>query len=247
MRWTQGLLDELARAGHEHLDAAYVGGYDRKAGFDADAADEVGLLRGLGLGEHSTLVDLGAGTGTLALAAAATCRRVVTVDVSPEMVAATKEKVAALGVSNVECVQAGFLSYEHQGAPADFVYSRNALHHLPDFWKAVALQNIALMLRAGGILRLRDIVFAFDPPEAERFIRDWLNSGKERPDEGWTRAEFAEHLRDEHSTFNWLLEPMLERAGFDVKEANYDSRRIYAHYVCVKTDGNAPSAARSVG
>jgi len=241
MRWTQGLFDELALAGREHLDAAYVGGYDRKTGFDADSADEVRLLCGLGLGEHSTLVDLGAGTGTLALAAAAICRRVVAVDVSPEMVLATKEKVAALGVSNVECVQAGFLSYEHQGAPADFVYSRNALHHLPDFWKAVALQGIALMLRPGGILRLRDIVFAFDPPEAERFIRDWLNSGRGRPDEGWTRAEFEEHLRDEHSTFNWLLEPMLERAGFDVKEADYGSRRIYAHYVCVKTDGNAPS------
>jgi cyclopropane fatty-acyl-phospholipid synthase-like methyltransferase len=239
------LLDELARAGHEHLDAEYVAGYDRKAGFDADAADEVRLLQGLGLDEHSTLVDLGAGTGTLALAAAATCRRVVAVDVSPEMVAAMTKKVAELGVSNVECVQASLVGYEHQGAPADFVYSRNALHHLPDFWKAMALQSIALMLRPGGIFRLRDIVFAFEPQEAERFIRAWLESGSERPDEGWTRAEFEQHLRDENSTFTWLLEPMLERAGFEVDEADYGPRRIYARYVCVKTGGNAPSVARS--
>ncbi len=170
VRWTHGLVDERARAGHEHLDSAYVAGYDRKAGFDADADDEVRLLRALGVDERSTLVALGAGTGTLALAAAGTCRRVVAVDISPAMVAATKQKVAEFGVANVECVQAGFLSYEHQGAPADFVYSRNALHHLSDFWKAVALHGIARMLRKGGILRLRDIVFAFDPADAERFV-----------------------------------------------------------------------------
>jgi ubiquinone/menaquinone biosynthesis C-methylase UbiE len=244
MNWTEGLIDELAGAGHEHLDPTFVAGYDRKAGLDADAKDEVRLLRGLGLDEHATLVDLGAGTGTFALAAAATCRRVVAVDVSPEMVAATKKKVAELGVSNVECVQAGFLSYAHDGAPADFVYSRNALHHLPDFWKGLALRRMALMLRQGGILRLRDIVYAFDPPAAERFIRDWLDSGSERPDVGWTRAEFEEHLRHEHSTFSWLLESMLERAGFEVKEADYGARRVYAHYVCVRTD-KAESATGS--
>jgi ubiquinone/menaquinone biosynthesis C-methylase UbiE len=229
MSWARELFDELARAGHEHLDPAYVAAYDRKAEFDVDAADEVRLLRRLGIDESSTLVDLGAGTGTLALAAAKTCRRVVAVDVSPAMVAATGEKVAQAGASNVECVQAGFLSYEHRGAPADVVYSRNALHHLPDFWKAVAIQRIASMLRSGGIFRLRDIVFAFEAGEAERFVGNWLeNAGK------WTRAELEEHLRDEHSTFTWLLERMLDRAGFDIVEAEYDSRRVFAHYVCVK-------------
>lgn len=186
---------------------------------------------------------LGAGTGTLALAAAPACRRVVAVDVSPAMVAATKLKVADLAVSNVECAQAGFLSDEHRGSPADFVYSRNALHHLPDFWKAVALGRIALMLRPNRILRLRDIVFAFDPGGANSFIADWLESGSEEADEGWTRAELEEHLRDEHSTFSWLLEPILERTGFVVRDADYGSRRIYAQYVCVNTGGNAPTAA----
>ncbi len=156
MNWTLGLLDELAHAGKEHRDPGDVARYDRKAGFDADVEEEVTLLRGLGLDERSTLVDLGAGTGTLALAAAAMCRRVVAVDVSPAMVAAAKEKVAEHGASNIECLQAGFLSYEHVGDPADFVYSRNALHHLPDFWKAVALDGIARMLAPSGILRLRD-------------------------------------------------------------------------------------------
>jgi len=127
------LLEELALAGPEHLDEAYVSGYDRKAGFDP--GPDVELLRSLGLGPGSTVVDLGAGTGTFALAVAPYCERVVAVDVSPAMLDALSAKVAEHGATNVECVQAGFLSYEHSGAPPEFVYSRNALHHLPDFWK----------------------------------------------------------------------------------------------------------------
>lgn len=29
-----------------------------------------------------------------------------------------------------------------------------------------------------------------------------------------------EHVRDEHSTFTWLLEPMIERAGFAIEQAD---------------------------
>src|SRR5437868_4894033 len=58
--------DELAHAGPEHLDAAYVATYDRKAGFDP--ADDLAQLRRLGLDSAATLVDLGAGS-----CACATC------------------------------------------------------------------------------------------------------------------------------------------------------------------------------
>jgi hypothetical protein len=32
------------------------------------------------------------------------------------------------GFGNIECAQAGFLSYLHTGPPADAVFTRNALH-----------------------------------------------------------------------------------------------------------------------
>jgi len=50
---------------------------------------------------------------------------------------------------------------------------------------------------------------------------------------GWTRAELAEHVRDEHSTFTWLLEPMIERSGFDIVDADYTAS-VFARYVCKK-------------
>jgi ubiquinone/menaquinone biosynthesis C-methylase UbiE len=147
-------LDELAHAGAEHLDAAYVARYERKAGYDP--AEDVASLIGYGLGSESTVIDLGAGTGVFALAVARVAGHVVAADVSPAMIEALRRRVAESGANNVTVVQAGFLSYEHEGPPADFVFTRNALHQIPDFWKGIALRRIAAVLRPGGILRLRD-------------------------------------------------------------------------------------------
>jgi ubiquinone/menaquinone biosynthesis C-methylase UbiE len=225
-------LREIALAGPEHLDAAYVAAYDRKAAFDP--AGDLETLRAHGLGRRSTLVDLGAGTGSLAVAAASLCRRVVAVDVSPAMLEAARRKAAAAGADNVECVQGGFLSYEHAGELPDFVYTRHALHHLPDLWKGVALVRIAALLAPGGVLHLRDLVFSYDLPEAEARIESWLRTGADRSEDGWTRAELETHLRDEYSTFTWLLEPMIARAGLELVTAEYGPAGAYASYVCVK-------------
>lgn len=122
------LPDELATAGRENLDADHVARYDAKE--DAWVADEVALLGEQGLGEGWTVVDLGAGTGQFALAAAPVCERVVAVDVSEVMLERLRAKVDAGALSNIEVVRAGFLTYEHRGEAADLVYSRYALHHL---------------------------------------------------------------------------------------------------------------------
>jgi ubiquinone/menaquinone biosynthesis C-methylase UbiE len=230
---TTHVLYEIALAGPEHLDAAYVAAYDRKAGFDP--RPDVEALRARGLGAKSTLIDFGAGTGTLAVAAAAICKRVIAVDVSPAMVDAIRIKADAAGAANVECVQAGFLGYRHEGEAPDFVYTRHALHHLPDFWKAIALGRIAALLAPGGTLQLRDLVFSYDLTNAEAGIATWLeSSAADRSADGWTRQELETHLRDEHSTFTWLLEPMIVRAGLEIETADYGSTGAYANYVCVK-------------
>src|SRR5690349_14093260 len=128
--------DELGMAGRENLDAAHVARYDGK--MDAEAEAELALLGRFGLGPDSTVIEFGPGTGQFTIAAAARCAKVIAVDVSPPMLARLQQKLAAQRIGNVEWVRAGFLSYVHQGAPADVVYSRFALHHLPDVWKAVA-------------------------------------------------------------------------------------------------------------
>jgi SAM-dependent methyltransferase len=214
-------LDEVAHAGPEHLEATYVAAYDTKS--PTDWSEDVEALRGLG--PHATVVDLGAGTGAFATALAPHVRRVVAVDVSHAMVEELRQR-------GIEAVHAGFLTYEHNGAPPDAVYSRNALHHLPDFWKAIALHRIACMLKPGGILLLRDLVFSFELDDAEASIEAWLAAAPADERDGWTADQLAEHVRQEHSTFTWLLEPMLERAGFAIEDRWLSRNAIYAAYRC---------------
>jgi ubiquinone/menaquinone biosynthesis C-methylase UbiE len=225
-------LDELGHAGPEHLDSDYVAGYDRKTG--VDPAGDLALLLDLGLDVDDTLIDLGTGTGALPLIAAPHCRKVIAVDVSAPMLDALEARAEAAGIDNIEAVRSGFLSYQHEGEPADVVYSRHALHHLPDFWKVIAFRRIAAMLKSGGIFHFRDLIFPVEPGEVDETIERWLANASKTPEIGWTREELGTHLRDEYSTFSWLIEPMLERTGFEIRERHGFESQIYLAYTCVK-------------
>ena len=226
------LLRELALAGPEHLDAAYVAGYDRKA--NHDPRDDLEELRRRGLGPSSTLVDLGAGTGTFAVAAASTGARVVAVDISPAMIEAARAKAAESGTAGVEFVLAGLLSYEHRGAPADFAYSRNALHHLPGLLEGDrALRRLAALLVPGGMSAPRPCVLVRHRGTRSAH-RGLARLAANAPEDGWTRDELATHLRDEYSTFTWLLEPMIVAGVRRFAAAEYTPNGVHAAYVCVK-------------
>jgi SAM-dependent methyltransferase len=224
------MLDELAHAGPEHLDAGFIAGYDRKQGFP-DPAGDLAVFEAHGLDASSRVVDLGAGTGQFALAAASRFGQVTAVDVSPAMVAMLREKGA--GLTNLRTVRAGFLSYTHDGPPADAVYTRNALHQLPDFWKTIALDRIAGILRPGGVLRVHDLIYDFRPGEAGETFQRWFVDAAADPADGYTGADYAEHIRTEFSTYRWLFEPMLAMAGFEIVAVDY-ARHLYGTYTCIK-------------
>jgi SAM-dependent methyltransferase len=216
-------LDEVSRAGAEHLDPAYVAAFDEKS--PTDWSRIVEALSRLGIGPTSTVVDIGAGTGTFALAVQPHVGRVVAVDASPAMVALMRTR-------GIDAVEGGFLTYEHDDGQVDLVHSRNALHHLPDFWKAVALDRVARMLKPRGALVLEDIVYSFAPSEAAGVIERWLENASTDRGRGWTADELAEHVRREYSTFAWLLEPILDRVGFDVIDRWYSESRVFAAFTC---------------
>jgi len=213
------LLDERHHAGRENLDALHVARYDSK--MDSSAQSELELLTSLGLGSRSTLVEFGPGTGQLTIAAARLCERVIAIDVSPAMLASLSAKIASQGLGNVELIEAGFLSHRCEPSSVEFVYSRLALHHLPDFWKVYALRRISDMLVPGGVFRLWDVVYSFEPQDTEQRLEAWCATGQNVApftaiEDGWGRWEIAEHVRDEQSTYCWLLEAMFERVGLDV-------------------------------
>ncbi len=238
------MIDELAHAGPEHLDPAFVAGYDRKQGYP-DPAEDLDAFAAQGLDASSAVVDLGAGAGQFALVAARRFGHVTAVDVSPAMLTVLRERSAAAGLANLDCVRAGFLSYQHSGPPADGVYTRNALHQLPDFWKALALDRIAQMLRPGGVLRLRDLIYDFRPADAERIFQDWFDNAAADPADGYTSEDYAEHIRTEFSTFRWLLEPMLAAAGFEMFTVEFEGR-LYGAYTCLKKSDRNDGASVSL-
>lgn len=220
-------FDEFQDFGWSDLDE--IEAYDEKSGVNPALEHE--RLLDLGVSAEHTLIDFGCGTGALALEAAKLCRKIIAVDVSAAMLAYTKRKAESLGLTNIDYVEQGFLTYEHQGEPVDFVLTQRTLHHLPDFWKVQALQRVADVLKPGGVLFIRDILFSFEPSKAEDAIEAWVSS---RPADSFPREFFEHDVREEYITYTWLLEAMLEKVGFDIREAAYGEYQAYAKYVCVR-------------
>lgn len=173
---------------------------------------------------------MGAGTGAFALHTAKHCRKVYVVDVSPAMLERCLKKGEEIGLSNVLYCHGGFLTYEHEAEPADAMVSIAALHHLPDFWKLVALKRAAEMLNVGRRFFLSDIVFPSAAEDMGGRLDAWVRStALQSGPELATEAEI--HLREEYSIYGWVMEGLLKRAGFEIDSAEYDDG-FQATYVC---------------
>jgi putative AdoMet-dependent methyltransferase len=226
--------DDRRQVGTDFADPEQVLNYDRRQGNRDRQNDE--LLHRLGLDKDCIVVDIGTGTGSLARAAARRGARVHALDVSPAMIDVARRRADAERLGDrIAFHCAGFLTYTHADQPADWVFSQMALHHLPDSWKQEALLLVRRLLKPGGRLFLRDVVFSFDPGQMPAGIEEWLGRVAREDGNGWTRADFATHVREEHSTYAWVLEGMLERAGFVIDSADYDIS-AYASYLCTAPD-----------
>ncbi|MFB8271247.1 class I SAM-dependent methyltransferase [Streptomyces sp. NPDC055955] len=192
---------------------AAVAAYDRNQGTDPHNDDA--LLDRLGVTEGTQLVDLACGTGSLAVQAARRGAVAHGVDVSEEMLDFAKARADRFGVAP-RWHHAGFLDYTHQGPLADVVTTKAALHQLPDFWKQQALLNAAAMLRPGGSFYLWDVIFSFEPSSARTHLQQWIDTAGRPEGEGFTKADFEVHVREEFSTYTWIVEGMLQRSGFDI-------------------------------
>jgi putative AdoMet-dependent methyltransferase len=186
----------------------------------------------LGISKKHTLVEYGAGTCAFVEAAAKICRQVHAVDVSLAMIEFANQRLGKLGLTNVAFHHAGFLTYEHRDEPASFVITKFALHHLPDFWKVVALARINRFLQMGGLFYLEDVVFSFQPESYCTAIQQWIDQAS-ASGESFSEKDFEGHVRDEYSTYSWIMEAMIERTGFAIRKSEFRSPTI-ASYICEK-------------
>lgn len=227
------LFDESHTAGVDYADPAVAEDYDTQhEGFRNFEQEARRMGEALGLSGESLVLDMGCGTGGLSLHLAGMCKHVYAVDASAAMLDRLKRKIAKSGARNITPVNAGFLTYEHDGPDLDAVISTVALHHLPDFWKQIALCRINGMLKPGGKLFLLDVVFSFAPKEHAEAIDGWLDAMR-----AMAGDEIAEesliHVGDEFSTWSWIMEGMLEEAGFVIDSTTEVTPNVSA-YVCSK-------------
>jgi len=224
--------NEFKYSGVDYTDAEQVAVYDKRHQRFRDYQKFAeAIMTRLALGPEATVVDLGVGTGAFALNAAPHYKTVYAVDVSEPMLAFTRQKAEQAGLANLVFCNGGFLSYEHAGPLVDAVVSSAVLHHLPDLWKWAGLLNVAKMLKPGGKFYLFDVVFPMTENYAANF-GGWVDTFVEK-----VGAEFASevegHLRDEYSTFDWIMEGLLRRAGFQIESAEYQDQ-FGATYLCIR-------------
>jgi ubiquinone/menaquinone biosynthesis C-methylase UbiE len=229
MKTPEWFYDEMVCCGHDFTDPQHAAEYDRRHGqfrdFEQEARQTMDLL---GLRPEHTLIDIGAGTGAFAVYAAPYCRKIHAVDIAPAMLEVCRQKCLSRRIQNVEFHHGGFLTYEHKAEPADAIISQVALHHLPDFWKQVGLIRCFEMLRPGGILYLMDVVFSFPVQTYRATVAEWVDKQSRNTGDGPMI-----HIKKEYSTMGWIMEGMLERAGFQIEKAEYRDG-FFAWYLCRK-------------
>ena len=199
---------------------------------DSDVRARQALTR-LGVKPGWRIADIGCGNGVLATEAALMWAEVDAIDISPAMLALA-QIYARDRKAPVRTQSAGLLSFAYRPESYDLIVSEFTLHHLPDFWKAVALARIYGALKPGAQFFLRDIVYVSMPDGAERSIEQWADFNIKNHD--LARDSVITHMRDENSTFAWVMERMLSEVGFVTVSADYHAP-MHATYVLQKPAG----------
>lgn len=115
------------------------------------------VLEAAGIGEGMRVLDLGSGAGDVAILLSRLVGaggEVVGVDVNAEAVHAARERVSALGIGNVDFVEAD-LTQMGLDRPFDAIVGRLVLMYLRD--PAAVVRRVAALVPPGGILAFLEI------------------------------------------------------------------------------------------
>jgi 2-polyprenyl-3-methyl-5-hydroxy-6-metoxy-1,4-benzoquinol methylase len=211
------------------LDRAVASIYDIDDHRDARARAALTML---GVQKGWRVADIGCGSGVMACEAAELGAEVDAIDIAPAMLALAELEARDRKLA-IRTQSAGLLSFAYEPNSYDLIVSEFTLHHLPDFWKAVAMSRIYSALKPGGCFFLRDIVFVSTPDGRDRDIAQWADFNIKN--HGFSRDSVVTHMRDEHSTFGWVIERMLTDIGFTLVSADYHAP-LHGTYVLRKPD-----------
>lgn len=208
--------NEFKQVGVDFTSEEEVRAYDEKYKSVRNLDDEAGFIaQSIKLNAESVILELGTGTGELATRLAKKCAKVVACDVSKPMLKYAAIKAHNLNIGNIEFINAGFINNSFQPETFDAVISQLALHHLPDFWKFVAIFNISKWLKKDGIFFLLDSMFSFSPESFDNSISGVIEFARSKMGNK-IADEIIINIRDEYPTYDWIIENHLINNGFRI-------------------------------
>ena len=208
--------NEYKQVGIDFENEEEVRGYDEKFKKQRNINQELQFLKeALGISEEHIILEIGTGTGEFAIGLSKICKEVIAADVSKTMLSYVEKKIAALGINNIALLHGGFLYEGYIPESFDSVISSLALHHLPDFWKLVALKNVYKILKSGGKFMLTDCILSFDMNLYDEYISRFIDEVRQSAGEK-IAEEIIVNIRDEYPTYDWVVKDMLIKAGFNI-------------------------------
>lgn len=225
--------DEFKQVGINFESVEEVQAYDEKYKKSRDLKAELDFIsKAIDLKPNSIVLEIGTGTAELAIGLAKSCKKVVATDVSETMLSYSQEKAINQSITNIEFKRSGFLITEFAPESFDAVVSQLCMHHLPDFWKLVAINNIFKALKSGGKFYLLDTIITVDLNNYEEEINNHIITAKEKVNEKMAN-EIIVNIRDEYPTYDWIIEKMLLKSGFKVdNKIRYNG--LLTVFVCTK-------------
>lgn len=233
------LYNEFRQVGKDYSMPSEVEMYDsRHSDFRDIEKESNDVLDILNPSKNDVIIDFGSGSGTFVIQAALRCAKVYAIDVSQAMIDYAKVKAEKAGVSNIEFCLGGFLNFEYTGPGVDFITTTFAFHHLPDFWKGIALNRMYLMLKPGGQFFIHDVII-----EEHKAVENIASLIEKLAGAGgdFLQEDAEAHFREEFSTYDWVMDGLLSRTGFIIKSKNIQDGVIGTYY-CTKPIEEAQQA-----
>ena len=138
------------------------------------------FIESMSLDKTKSVLEIGVGTGRIAIKVAPLCRKFIGIDISPKTILRAKENLCSN--HNVELICDDFLSFSFSDT-FDVIYSSLTFMHIED--KARAIEKIASLLSKDGIL-----VISIDKNQSD-FIDMGTRKIRIYPDNPNDMAEFV--------------------------------------------------------